>query len=33
MTNISTQKIDNSRLEIFGIVITPFSIDDKEEKF
>ena len=31
-TKVDAQKIDSSKLDIFGIVIALFSIEDKEEK-
>lgn len=32
-TNVNTQKIDNSGLKIFDIVITSFLVEDKDKKF
>lgn len=31
-TDIGVQKIDGSRLKIFGMVITSFLVDEKDEK-
>lgn len=31
-TNVNVQKIDGSRLETFGMVITPFLVEDKNER-
>lgn len=30
---MGTQKIDGSKLEIFGMVIASFQVDDKNKKF
>lgn len=31
-SNVGTQKINGSQLEIFGIIVSSFLIDDKDEK-